>query len=184
METLSTFPGICEGPMDSPHKFAVMWKLDIGFVASLSKPLNKHLTFHYLRRHGSHVISLWWKHTLQWHQNGRDGVWNHQPRHCLLNRLFRQRSKKTSKLRVTGLCSGNSSVTGEFPAQRTSNAENVSIWWRHHDTQSLQVLVPELYRKPNCVVADMYKNIMELCHQQVVTTKNFLHSPLHSFSCH
>ena len=25
-------------------------------------------------------------------------------------------------------------VTGEFPAQRTSNAENVSIWWRHHDT--------------------------------------------------
>ena len=23
-------------------------------------------------------------------------------------------------------------VTGEFPAQRASNAENVSIWWRHH----------------------------------------------------
>ena len=22
--------------------------------------------------------------------------------------------------------------TGEFPAQMTSNAENVSIWWRHH----------------------------------------------------
>ena len=42
------------------------------------------------------------------------------------------RSKKTSKLRVTGLCEGNSPVTGEFPAQRASNAENVSIWWRHH----------------------------------------------------
>ena len=27
---------------------------------------------------------------------------------------------------------GNSPVTGEFPAQRASNAENVSIWWRHH----------------------------------------------------
>ena len=50
----------------------------------------------------------------------------------LLNRLFRHRSKKTSKLRVTGLCEGNSPVTGEFPAQRSSNAENVSIWWRHH----------------------------------------------------
>ena len=24
-------------------------------------------------------------------------------------------------------------ITGEFPAQRASNAENVSIWWRHHD---------------------------------------------------
>ena len=41
--------------------------------------------------------------------------------------------KKTSKLRVTGLCAGNSPVTGEFPAQRASKAENVSIWWRHHD---------------------------------------------------
>ena len=40
--------------------------------------------------------------------------------------------KKTSKLRVTGLCARNSSVTGEFLAQMASNAENVSIWWRHH----------------------------------------------------
>ena len=44
----------------------------------------------------------------------------------------RRRSRKTSKLRITGLCRGNSPVTGEFPAQRASNAENVSIWWRHH----------------------------------------------------
>ena len=64
--------------------------------------------------------------------NERDGVPNHQPLDCLLNHLFRRRSKKTSKLRVTGLCAGNSPVTGEFPTQRASNAENVSIWWRHH----------------------------------------------------
>ena len=44
----------------------------------------------------------------------------------------RHRSKKTSKLRVTGLCAGNSPAIGEFPAQRTSNAKNVSIWWSHH----------------------------------------------------
>ena len=69
---------------------------------------------------------------LQWRHNGRDGVSNHQPHDCLLNRLFRCRSKKTSKHRVTGLCEGNSPVTGEIPAQRASNAENVSIWWRHH----------------------------------------------------
>ena len=42
------------------------------------------------------------------------------------------RSKKTSKLRITGLCAGNSPVTGEFPAQKAGNAENVFIWWRHH----------------------------------------------------
>ena len=42
--------------------------------------------------------------------------------------------KKTSKLRVIGRCEGNSPVTGEFSAQRASNAENVSIWWCHHVT--------------------------------------------------
>ena len=67
--------------------------------------------------------------TLQWHHNGRDGVSNHQPHHCVLNRLVRRISKKTSKLRVTGPCEGNQPVTSEFPAQRTSNAVNVSIWW-------------------------------------------------------
>ena len=30
-----------------------------------------------------------------------------------------------------GLWAGNSLGTGEFPAQMASNAENVSIWWRH-----------------------------------------------------
>ena len=44
----------------------------------------------------------------------------------------RHRSKKTSKLRVTGLYEGNSPVTGEFPAQMASSAESVSIGWRHH----------------------------------------------------
>ena len=46
--------------------------------------------------------------TLRWRHNDHDCVSNHQPRHCLLNRLFGRRSKKTSKLRVTGLCVGNS----------------------------------------------------------------------------
>ena len=72
----------------------------------------------------------WWRH------NGCNGVSNHQPHDCLLNRLFRRGSKKTSKLRVIGLCEGNSPVTGDFPAQRASNAENVSIWWRQHDNNS------------------------------------------------
>ena len=64
------------------------------------------------------------RNTLKWRHDGHDGVSNHQPHDCLLSRLFRCRSKKTSKLRVTGLCEGNS------PA---SNAENVSIWLRHHE---------------------------------------------------
>ena len=71
--------------------------------------------------------------SLQWRHNGRDGVSNHQ---CLPNCLFWRRSKKTSKLRVTDLCEGNSPMTGEFPAQMASNAENVSIWWRHHELEA------------------------------------------------
>ena len=69
---------------------------------------------------------------LLWRHNGRRSVSNHQTHDCLLKHLFRRRSKKASKLRVTGLCTGNSPGTGEFPAQMVSNAENVSIWWRHH----------------------------------------------------
>ena len=60
---------------------------------------------------------------------------------CLLNRLFRRRSKKISKLRVTDLCVWNSPVTGEFPAQMASNAENVSTWWRHHEVGHTEVMV-------------------------------------------
>ena len=59
---------------------------------------------------------------LQWRHYGCDNASNHQPHDCLLNRLFRRRSRKTSKLRVTS----------EFPAQMTSNVENVSIWWRNN----------------------------------------------------
>ena len=62
------------------------------------------------------------------------------------SRLFSQsfiqvQIKETLKLRVTGLCDGNSPVTGELPSQRSSNAENVSIWWRHHGFQAIKGLV-------------------------------------------
>ena len=83
-----------------------------------------------LRLNKISIICLW---PLRWRHNDHAGVSNHQPPGCLLNRLFRRKSKKTSKLRVTGLCAGNSPGTGEFSAQMASYAENVSIWWRHHD---------------------------------------------------
>ena len=59
---------------------------------------------------------------LQWRHNERDGISTHQPHDCLLNRLLGCIWNKTSKLRVTGLCEGNSPLTGEFPAQRASNS--------------------------------------------------------------
>ena len=53
--------------------------------------------------HTKHTLS-----SLHWRHNDHDCVSNHQPHGCLLNRLFGRRSKKTSKLHVTGLCAGNS----------------------------------------------------------------------------
>ena len=79
------------------------------------------------------IISMVAVITLQWRHNERDGVSNHQPHDCFLKRLFRHKSNKTSKFHITGLCEGNSPVTSEFPAQRASNPENVSIRWCHHD---------------------------------------------------
>ena len=94
--------------------------------------LNDYYILHYIDFCSRFKMNPFFRVSLLWHHNGRDGVSNHQPHDCLLNRLFRSRSKKTSKLRVTGPCAENSPGTGEFPAQMTSNAENVSIWWRHH----------------------------------------------------
>ena len=51
--------------------------------------------------------------SLQWRHDKRDGVSNHQPHDCILNRLFKCRSKKTSKLRATE----------GIPAQRASDAK-------------------------------------------------------------
>ena len=77
---------------------------------------------------------------LQWRHSECDGVSNNRRLDWLLNRLFRRWSKKTSKFRVTGLCEGNSPLTEEFPAQRISNEENNSIWWRH---QIIKILTKE-----------------------------------------
>ena len=69
---------------------------------------------------------------LQWCRNGRGGVSNHRRLDCLINRLFRRRSRKTSKLSVTGLCEENPPMAVGFPSQRANNAETVPICWRHH----------------------------------------------------
>ena len=75
----------------------------------------------------THWKPWWWQNrskawdgnSLQWRHNGRNGVSNHQHRDCLLSRLIRPRSKKTPKLRITGLCAGNSPATGDW------------VWYSH-----------------------------------------------------
>ena len=81
----------------------------------------------------NHRIKLIFIHETLSH-NERDGASNRQGLDCLFNHLFRGRSKKTSKLRVTGLCEGKP-TTGKFPAQRESNMGKffhlmTSSWYR------------------------------------------------------
>ena len=93
------------------------WGVKPGYVCD-SSPLNTRCSGQLGWRIGFQLWLLWSYqsqcnlkyrvHSLRWRHNGRDGVSNHQPHDCLLNRLFRRRSKKTSKLHVTGLCVGKS----------------------------------------------------------------------------
>ena len=125
--------------------------------------------------------------TLRWRHNERDSVSNHQPHDCLLNRLFRRRSKKTSKLRVTGLCVGNSPGTGEFPAQMASYAENVSIWWRHHEWRHMRIMASQTtsltglhvqqhvpsYPKPTSLALGDHRWPVDSLHRRPVLLKAF-----------
>ena len=104
--SIDNIPGIC-------HTYCQIW-LRMGWVYGWSGYFHKNMV----------PFSIWGCPTniLQWRYNGCDGVSNHRRPDCVLHRLFRCRSEKTSKLRVTGLCEGNSPVTGEFPLQKASNA--------------------------------------------------------------
>ena len=71
--------------------------------------------------------------TLQWHHDGHNGVSNHQPHDSLTNCLFRRRLKKNiTAPRYWPLC-GKFNGHRWIPCTKTSKAENVSIWWLHHD---------------------------------------------------
>ena len=97
--------------------------------------------------------------SLQWRHNERGSVSNHQRLHYLLNCRFRRRSKKILKLRVTSLCEGNSPVTDEFPTQKPSNSENVSIWWRHHVFRVYKQTEYLMFWTKNCSVSIMVSQI-------------------------
>ena len=89
---------------------------------------------------------LWRFSTFRWRHNGCDSVSNHQPHHCLLNRLFRRRSKKTPKLRVTGLCVGNSPGIHRTNGQYRGKCFHLVT--RHHE---LSVILFNIYILDNVI---------------------------------
>ena len=123
-----------------PHVMIVCWKRNIGgwlchYLSQLKCCLSSLLPEGSREVEHQRDAQCVPQHNLavQWRHNQCDGVSNHQPHNCLPKRLFRHRSKKALKLCVIDLCAENSLVSGKFPAHRASDAENVSIWWRHHE---------------------------------------------------
>ena len=119
-------------PVNSPYKGQWRGALMFSLICAWASGWTNNRGACDLRRQRAHYE---WHHyndivlramsTLHWRHNGREFISNDQSYGCLLNRLFWRILKKTSKLRVTGLCKGNSPGTGEFPAQMASNADKV-----------------------------------------------------------
>ena len=120
-------------------------------------PLLMHWSYIFLALTPGYVTQLWdimELVPLHWRHNGYDCVSNHQPHNCLLNRLFRHRSKKTSKLCFTGLCVGNSPgpvnsphkwpVTGKYWAilQRDPTLHNINDKEYLHRMLSFRFALP------------------------------------------
>ena len=93
---------------------------------------------------------------LQWRHNGQDGVSNHQPHDCLLNRLLSADLRKHESSPPLAFVQVIHRGPVNYPHKRASNAENVSIWWRHHITG----LVPN---RPRLMMAQFDDACM--CHE-------------------
>ena len=81
--------------------------------------------------HNWHSMVHSWR-SLQLRHNEHQGISNHQLHGRLLNHLFKVLIKENITAMHHWPLWGNSLVISEFPTQRASNTENVSIWWHHH----------------------------------------------------
>ena len=84
--------------------------------------------------------------------NNHHGLLNYRSIECLCNSLFRLTTKKHQRSALLSLYKGNPPVAGGFPAQRDSNAENVSVddvtttLSRRRDTWKLKTTIPIAYK--------------------------------------
>ena len=118
------------------------------------------------------TVGAFSKQPIRWRHNGRDGVSNHQPHDCLLNCQFRHRSKKTSKLRVTGLCAGNSPGPVNSPhkgpvTRKMFPLDDVIMlarsWW--FDFKDPVVMI---YVSMNCIINTPW-NVFSSVRRQAIT---------------
>ena len=101
--------------------------------------VQSHLLWYTYRMYGcTHAVNActqaWWPHSaLQWRHNERDGVSYRRRLYCLRSGLFQAQIKESTKSpRHWPLC-GEFTGVRWIPRPKDNNAENASIWWRHHE---------------------------------------------------
>ena len=118
------------------------------------------------------AVNFSWSITVMSHAH--HGVTNHRQLDCLFNGLFRVIIKKTSKLRIEGPLFGK---TSEFPSQRTSNAQRISVSLRHDCSVIFHMTLKSSQNKKylgHYVIGFQPDNI---------TLSNYHHSKERAFSC-
>ena len=82
------------------------------------------------------TTTSWACSSIRWRHNGSNSVSNQPPHDCLLNRLFRSRSTKTSKLRVTGRKCFHLMASSCLPSK---GSHKVLVVWRHGCKDATQI---------------------------------------------
>ena len=107
----------CSNYISVIHKFIAY--LGVAYIRGLTVSCNKNIQLY------THDPSQWYHLIIMPSEIANNSA--------ALNRFFRHSANKTSKLNITGPLWGESTITGGFPSQRHSNAENISMSWSHHE---------------------------------------------------
>ena len=103
------------------------------------------------------------------------GVSNHRPFHCFFNGLYWSTPKKTSRSTLLVLCERNPPVTGGFPSQGVSNAENTwTMSWRHHGKMNQRGLRQRPWDMTICLNLYIIWEL-KIRHQRIFQTLIFMH---------
>ena len=151
--------GIRRWLKDSPDNVSVRWKRHHVMTSSYCEDVrhqclecNFHSAFFYLRRRpdksdrlNEPLLQTSW--TSQWHHNERDGVSNHQPHDCLLNRSDQRKHQSSAPLAfVRGIHRGPLKTPHKRPVTRNMTPFDdvfMKLWWITREASNIKQVVDQ-----------------------------------------
>ena len=112
----------------------------------------------------------------QWRHNDGDGVSNHQPHDCLLNRLFKVQIKENIKDPRHWPLWGEFTGDRWIPLTKGQWRGNASIWWRHHGLNGNVIWL--LVWDPQSNVTPVAASVLSKCLPNFKTAATFNHPNL------